>query len=438
MSAALVGAILPCITAVGAHAHLLPLHHVQSKRPRQRWQPDGAPRAGLAGTSLKQRIRAADSCEGVAALMRAHPQCTIPELTTAINRMANRHEACERSGGSSAQLAANRAVFGQLASLALRRLEQLDAYACAQLFWAAAKMQAPLTAEQQAAWEARTAQVLPEGKPQSISLILWAYGALHQLCGLQPSRSLLPALEKQLPRALQDGEPQNVANSLWGWAKLGQQLSPQQAAAAAAAIQRTAAGMTEQAVANTLWAYANGGWQLSSEAAAALAEQLPRVLKAGNAQDVANSLWAWSKLGQPLSPQLAAAAGTGIQRTATRMKPQEAVNTLWAFANGSWRLGSGAAAAAALEVQLPRMLADGEPQHVANSLWAWAKLGLPVNDEMRAVADAAVLRSAPAMVQEAVRQVSWAHHHGGWQLSAEALAAVEARRQQLLKSGKWH
>lgn len=91
---------------------------------------------------------------------------------------------------------------------------------------------------------------------------------------------------------------------------------------------------------------------------------------------------------------------------------------------------------AALAKRLPQALQDGEPQEVANSLWAWGKLGLPVDGDLAAAASKAVLRTAPAMVPEAVIQVSWAHHRGGWQLSAAAVGAVEARRRQLISTGQ--
>lgn len=91
-----------------------------------------------------------------------------------------------------------------------------------------------------------------------------------------------------------------------------------------------------------------------------------------------------------------------------------------------------------LEEQLPRALQHGGAQSVANSLWAWSTLELPIDDELQAAADAAVLRIAHSMTQKAVTQVSKAHHHGGWQLSAEALAALVAREEQLRKSRQWH
>ena len=93
---------------------------------------------------------------------------------------------------------------------------------------------------------------------------------------------------------------------------------------------------------------------------------------------------------------------------------------------------------AVLQLQLPRVLqdVDGKPQHVSNSLWAWSELELPMDDH-REAASKAVLRAAPVMVREDVVQVSWAHHCGGWQLSAAAMEAVEARQHQLRKPKQW-
>lgn len=235
-------------------------------------------------------------------------------------------------------------------------------------------------------------------------------------------------------------------------------------------------------VADSLWASASGRDELSSQQAAARAEQLPLVLQHGDARAVSDSLWAWATLGQPLSGPLAAAAEEAILRRAPKMTPHEVDSTLWAYAHSGWQLRR--EVAAALEARLlwalqqrsqPEYLADdlcslcsllhlrgsplplddglrtvlksqllyvlqqGERDHgtpwathaVATSLSHWTQLDLPIDDELRAAADAAVVHLAPDMNGKEVMQVSSAHANGCWQLGAEPAAAVAARQRHL-------
>jgi hypothetical protein len=157
------------------------------------------------------------------------------------------------------------------------------------------------------------------------------------------------ALDKQLPAVLADVQckPQEAANSLWAWSKLGGGFSEQLAAAAEAAIQRTAGSMAPQAASNTLWAFANGGWPLPSAAAAALEKQLLAALADAQClpQAVSNSLWAWSKLGLTTdSVELRTAADAAVLRVASLLNSIQATQLAQAVQQG-WPLSDEAAAA---------------------------------------------------------------------------------------------
>jgi hypothetical protein len=67
-----------------------------------------------------------------------------------------------------------------------------------------------------------------------------------------------------------------------------------------------------------------------------------------------------------------------------------------------------------------------EPQHVSNTSWAFATLGLPPGAEAWAALLAAVVRVGPGMVSQAVANTAWSFATQGLTPGAEARAALEA------------
>ena len=347
----------------------------------------GAASVNRQQAALNDSIKGAGSCGQVLQLVRGSPWRSITVLSTAANTMARLHLDCVQHGGPQAQLAANRAAFRRLVQLAFLRLEAFKAWPCAQYLWASAKLQEPLSPGQLRAWEQQAQAQLQDAKPQHTSTIIVALATLGQP---PSSGAFMSALRQGLLRALQQGEPQAVANSLWGWAKLGMSVEGGLAEAAAAAVQRTAGGM--------------------------------------NPQEVSNSLWGWAKLGQglPLGGGLAEAAAAAVQRTADGMTLLGVSNTIHAFARGGWQLDD--ATEVALQAALLRALERGRPQHVANCLWGWSKLHVPLGSSLQGAAVAAVLRTLPQMKAVEVYQIELAFSSGvpGFQLSGDAAAALAA------------
>ncbi|PRW60650.1 RAP domain [Chlorella sorokiniana] len=344
-------------------------------------------RARLVSRLLTASLKEAASCQEVLHLVQqAGPRCDSYNFTTAVSRIAKLHRQQPCDG------AAQREAFSQLLRFAAEQQLALGPVAPGQVVHAAAVLQYRFTAEQQLAWEERLVSALPAA------------------------------------------EPQTVANALWGWSKLGLPLTHQLAAAADAAVQRTAAAMKPQEVSNTLWAFARSGWQLSSGAVATLRQRLQAVLPEAKPQEVANSLWALARLGLPLEGALAAAADAAVQQTAAFMKLHEMSNTLWAHASSGWQLSS--RAAAALMQRLQALLPDAYPQAVVNSLWALAMLGLPLEGQLAATADAAVPRIAAVMNPQDVSNTLFAFARGGWQLSPGIAAALVQRLEAVLSEAK--
>ncbi|KAL4421526.1 hypothetical protein ABPG75_010817 [Micractinium tetrahymenae] len=169
-------------------------------------------------------------------------------------------------------------------------------------------------------------------------------------------------------------------------------------------------------------------------------------------QELSNSLWGWSKLGWLFDEQLQSAAAAAIAETAAAMNAQEVSNTIYACSVSGWKLGKAARTAlrdallkhlqATLEhfQQMPagqhattgqQLAAAMEPQHVANSLWGWARLGQQLDGDLAAVADAALLRMLPSMNGMDITQIQQEYNTEGWQLSPVAATALQEAAQRV-------
>ena len=310
-------------------------------------------------------------------------------------------------------------------------------------------------------------------KPQEIANLLWALAKLVENGQLQLDQGGLAnrTLTALLPQVVQVAQveshqagfiPQHIANLLWALAKLVENglLKLDQGDLAKGAVmallpqvvqvESRQAGFTPQGVANLLWALAklveNGLLQLdqgglANGALTALLQQVVQVAshQAGfTPQGVANLLWALAKLVEngllkldqgglsnealtALLPQV-----VQVESHQAGFKPQEIAYLLWALAklveNGLLQLDQDGLANEAVTALLPQVVqvAQGEshragfiPQHIANLLWALAKL--MENGQLQldrgGLANEAVTALLPQVVQVASHQAGFIPQH---------------------------
>ena len=302
---------------------------------------------------------------------------------------------------------------------------------------------------------------------QAVANLLWALAKLVEN-GLQLDQGGLAngAVTALLTQVVQEAQvashqagfkPQEIAILLWALAKLvenGLQLDQGGLAneAVTALLPQVAshqAGFKPQEIANLLWALAklveNGQLQLDQGGLAnrALTALLPQVVQVAQVeshqagfkpQEIANLVWALAKLVENGVLQLdqgdlANGALTALLLQVVQVaqvashqagfKPQEIANLLWALAklveNGLLQLDQGGLANRALTALLSQVVQVAQveshqagfiPQHIANLLWALAKLvenGLLKLDQGD-LAKGAVMALLPQVVQVASRQ----------------------------------
>ena len=309
-------------------------------------------------------------------------------------------------------------------------------------------------------------------KPQEIAILLWALAKLVENGLLQLDQGDLAngALTALLPQVVQVAQveshqagfkPQGIANLLWALAKLVENgllqldqgglanraltaLLPQ--VVQVAQVESHQAGFTPQGVANLLWALAklveNGLLQLDqgglvNRALTALLLQVVQVAQVEShqagfiPQHIANLLWALAKLVEnglikldqgdlangavtALLPQVVQVAQ--VESHQAGFIPHHIANLLWALAklveNGLLKLDQGGLANGALTALLPQVVQVAQveshqagfiPHHIANLLWALAKLvenGLLKLDQ-GGLANGAVMVLLPQVVQVA-------------------------------------
>ncbi|MGI2030279.1 DUF1601 domain-containing protein [Endozoicomonas acroporae] len=326
----------------------------------------------------------------------------------------------------------------------------IDAQGSANLLWAMAKLvDNGLELEKTPRLKEAAATLLPKVKtkaeskeekdhfiPQHISNLLWAVAKLVDN-GLEKTPKLKGAVAALLPHVTTNAEskeekdhfkPQEVVNLLWAMAKLvdnGLELEnaaklKEAVAALLPQVKTKAESNAEkdhfnaQHIANLLWAVAklvDKGLELEKtpKLKEALVALLPQVKTKAESteekdhfkpQEVTNLLWALAKLVDnglklkkiPKLKEVMAALFPQVKNQAEskeekdRFKPQHLANLLWAVAklvDNGLELEKTPKLKEALVALLPRVKTKAEsteekdlfiPQHIANLLWALAKL----------------------------------------------------------------
>ncbi len=326
----------------------------------------------------------------------------------------------------------------------------IDAQGSANLLWAMAKLvDNGLELEKTPRLKEAAATLLPKVKtkaeskeekdhfiPQHISNLLWAVAKLVDN-GLEKTPKLKGAVAALLPHVTTNAEskeekdhfkPQEVVNLLWAMAKLvdnGLELEnaaklKEAVAALLPQVKTKAESNAEkdhfnaQHIANLLWAVAklvDKGLELEKtpKLKEALVALLPRVKTKAESteekdhfkpQEVTNLLWALAKLVDnglklkklPKLKEVVAALFPQVKNQAEskeekdRFKPQHLANLLWAVAklvDNGLELEKTPKLKEALVALLPQVKTKAEsaeekdhfiPQHIANLLWALAKL----------------------------------------------------------------
>lgn len=208
--------------------------------------------------------------------------------------------------------------------------------------------------------------------------VAWALGQLHQSSGVQPSLSVLTALQDALlashAQHLRSAQPQELSNLALGLVKL-QHHPHALIESIASAAQPQLASFKPQELANLIWALAHtcglvpDGVDAAAVAAAAPAEPAQA---GGAAQAAAAAAW-------PHTRACVQAALQAAGQQAHRLNPQELANVL----TSAVRVGLASDAASQLCGKLlPALLEHARSQalngqDVSNSLWALVRLRQP-------------------------------------------------------------
>lgn len=190
-------------------------------------------------------------------------------------------------------------------------------------------------------------EALPDLAPAEAVVCLRACARL----GWEPQDAVGPALHALLLRVLPQAAPAQVADCLGAWHGLGGGLDGELAAAAEAAVQRSAPDMHCQALQRTLAAFDQAsGWRcrLGGGAVHALRQGLLRMLPSMAPLAVHGCLvdWSWLAGGSALGdgPELIKVAEAALLRVLPALSPQQACAVSEAADAAGWGWGEHAAA----------------------------------------------------------------------------------------------
>ena len=254
---------------------------------------------------------------------------------------------------------------------------------------------------------------LPEFSPQNLSNTLWGLAKLGVY-----HRDLFEAGVQHAMRILHTLQPQTVANTLWAFAALDVCPDPAFVRAVTPCVARQIGEFSPQNLSNTAWALATlkdhaalrDLWrpiivEVIAETHRRLVSGDERVLSAFSRQHLSNTLWALATLEHDPGKAVMAALGAAQAARVPTCIPQEMANSVWAFA----RLGahSPELLAAVARESVPR-IAEYSPQNLSNLVWSFAKIGFLDAPLMEAAA-AHALAVREEMALQHLSNVLWAY-----------------------------
>mmetsp|Transcript_6062 Transcript_6062/g.14985 ORF Transcript_6062/g.14985 Transcript_6062/m.14985 type:complete len:783 (-) Transcript_6062:74-2422(-) len=215
---------------------------------------------------------------------------------------------------------------------------------------------------------------------QCLSIVAWSCASLR-LC----HEALLADIEKISAPRLNELKPFELSNLLWAYSKLS--LSPRDLSKATAGrmLKRKDGEFKVQCLATIAWAFATMR-QRNAPLFSSLAKELAARAEDMKPQEISNTLWAYAKAGagqggrcqhSALFYALGHAALSG--KFLLQFKAQELSNMVWAFATIGLPMPELFTSVEAVVVSRSRELA---PQHVANILWAFARVQAETHYDM--------------------------------------------------------
>ena len=220
---------------------------------------------------------------------------------------------------------------------------------------------------------------------EGVATTLYSYVKM----GLEPGEDLMRVLEGRAQALEGTFNSEDVANTLWAYGTMGREPGAGMMRMLEGLLKGMAGTFTAQGVANTLWAYGNMG----REPGAGLMRELEGLAEAlagtFNVQDVANTLWAYATMGREPGAGLMRVLEARAEALVGTMSAQHVANTLWAYAMGRVEgrvevFNTGARCGRApsaglmrgLEARAEAVAGTCTSRDVANTLWAYGKLGL--------------------------------------------------------------
>jgi len=221
---------------------------------------------------------------------------------------------------------------------------------------------------------ARRADVPGEMPAQCLSIVAWSCATLR-VHNEELFAQIAAIVESNLDR-LKSFE---LSNLLWAYAKLHIAAPDLFSAATERVLHRREGEYTVQCLSTIAWCLATMQWR-NAPLLASLAKELAAHANEAKPQEISTTLWAFAKNRHTKSMLFevfgqAALADNKIQR----FKLQELSNTAWAFATtGLQNIELFARIEQAALAKLP----DMEPQGIANIMWAFAKLQVPLRTQL--------------------------------------------------------
>ncbi len=203
---------------------------------------------------------------------------------------------------------------------------------------------------------------------KDMALLMWSFAKL----GHKPKATFLKRLENQFE--LLEMKPQSLSLLIWAYAKLRLPVYPRFSEAHFYMVWKELDGMNMQCLANIMWSYGRLGLAVPADLFQQLAEHFRVNLRECNAQNVSNILISMARMGHCPDRDLLSRVEVHLssEEVMAKFSCQGLSNVLWSLIKLKWAPAE--QFMLSFQKQFGAQVHKASPQNIANVVWSFAQM----------------------------------------------------------------
>ncbi|QDZ21606.1 FAST kinase-like domain-containing protein [Chloropicon primus] len=201
---------------------------------------------------------------------------------------------------------------------------------------------------------------------KDMALLMWSFAKL----GHKPKATFLKRLENQFE--LLEMKPQSLSLLIWAYAKLRLPTSKRFADAHYYMVWKDLAGMNMQCLANIMWSYGRLRLDVPNDLHAELMDHFRLHISECNSQNISNIMVSCARLGKAVDGDLLSRVEQVSSRSMAKFSSQGMSNVLWSFIKLNHRPSQDYLVS--FQKHFGASIHKASPQNIANVVWSFAQI----------------------------------------------------------------